>query len=276
VSILKAPFSEYDIESGLLIPGAKNSVTEIMFLNTDTMGLRNTLWQERVEENLRMINMLCPAMRRLPNIGSLTTELVIAGVSLVRFTVNMIVSLPGLIQIWRNEQKCAMVTHGHSLLQKCGSDLLSMDDFFEAIDRANSHFWRSFSIISDRIRGLGHGSDYVANIIDGAAKFGQSSVVPLSDYNFLIKTIKLPISEFGVSSLKSLSIISPITTSIAAPNPIRIAQFSYKFITDIITQIIPLAIKIDRNPNDVASSRFVLFIFVSLWFRFGSKRDKTK
>jgi hypothetical protein len=95
VSILKAPMNEYDIESGLLKPGAKNSVTEIMFLNTDTMGLRNTLWQERVEEDLRTIGLLCPAMRRLPNLGSLTTELVVAGVSLVRFTVNMIVSLPG-------------------------------------------------------------------------------------------------------------------------------------------------------------------------------------
>ena len=95
VSILKAPMNEYDIESGLLKPGAKNSVTEIMFLNTDTMGLRNTLWQERVEEDLRTIGLLCPAMRRLPNLGSLTTELVVAGVSLVRFAVNMIVSLPG-------------------------------------------------------------------------------------------------------------------------------------------------------------------------------------
>jgi hypothetical protein len=182
--------------------------------------------------------------------------------------------MAGLIYIWRNEQKCAMVTHGHSLLQKCGYDLLSMDDFFEAIDRANAHFWRSFSIISDRIRGLGHGSDYVANIIDGAAKFGQSSIVPLSGYNFFIKTVKLPIADFGISALKSLSIISPITTSIVAPNPIRIAQFSYNFLTDMITQLIPLAIKIDRNPNDVASSRELINLFSTHILELGGPNGK--
>jgi hypothetical protein len=48
------------------------------------------------------------------------------------------------------QQICPLVTHGHSLMQKCGRDLLSLDDFFGALNRENAHFWRAFSLVAEK------------------------------------------------------------------------------------------------------------------------------
>lgn len=191
VTVLWAAFDEYDPFTGLLASNATKATYKVLFLSTETMGLSETPWsREASMSSAASEGMLCPAMRRLPNLGSLLTELVVAGIEIVRKVVDIGVSLPGLIEIWGKQQSCSLVTHGHSLLQRCGSDLLSLDNFFEAINRANAHFWRSFSLVAERIRDLDE--DNLANVVDGVAYYGESTLSPLDTYKSTVSTMRLP------------------------------------------------------------------------------------
>lgn len=191
VTVLWAAFDEYDPFTGLLAPNATKATYKVLFLSTETMGLSETPWsREASMSSAASEGMLCPAMRRLPNLGSLTTELVVAGIEIARKVVDIGISLAGLIEIWGKQQSCSLVTHGHSLLRRCGSDLLSLDNFFEAINRANAHFWRSFSLVSERIRNLD--ADVLANIVDGVAYYGEATISPLDAYKSVVSTMRIP------------------------------------------------------------------------------------
>jgi hypothetical protein len=91
---------------------------KVYFLSTFTMGLREIPWARDDQSTTLAQGTLCPAMRRLPNVGSLNTELVVSLVQLMRPVINMAVSLPGLIKLWESGRTCSMVTHGHSLLKR--------------------------------------------------------------------------------------------------------------------------------------------------------------
>lgn len=93
------------------------------------------------------------------------------------------------------QESCSLVTHGHSLLRKCGADLLSLDDFFDAVNRANAHFWRAFAIVAERIRDMG--VDRIANVVDGVAFYGESSMSPADVYTGFIRAVRVPTKELG-------------------------------------------------------------------------------
>jgi hypothetical protein len=108
---------------------------------------------------------LFPAMRRLPNIGSFTAKILVAGAELFQKALDVILMVPALVQMWQQGSgddgrggggnimiACPLVTHGHSLLQRCSSDLLLLNEFFDALNRANAHFWRSFSLVAEPLR----------------------------------------------------------------------------------------------------------------------------
>jgi hypothetical protein len=59
--------------------------------------------------------------------------------------------------------------------RRCGRDLFSLEDFFESMERANSHFWTGFGIVATRIRDLG--ADDIANVVDGVAYFGDGTTL---------------------------------------------------------------------------------------------------
>ena len=99
---------------------------------------------------------------------------------------------------WERQESCPLVTHGRSLLQRCGSDLLSLDDFFDALNRANAHFWRSFAIIAERVRDMG--VDRVANVIDCVAYYGESMLLFAS----FVRTVKLPTKEMGTQVMQGV------------------------------------------------------------------------
>ena len=47
---------------------------------------------------------LCPAMRRLPNVGSLGTEVLVAGAEIVRKVLDVVLVLPALVQMWDRQE----------------------------------------------------------------------------------------------------------------------------------------------------------------------------
>jgi hypothetical protein len=85
---------------------------------------------------------------------------------------------------------------------KCGADLLSLDDFFDAVNRANAHFWRSFSLVAERVRGTGVNG--VANIIDGVAYYGESSMSPTTVYASFIRGVQIPTKELGTEMMQGV------------------------------------------------------------------------
>lgn len=262
VTILWASFDEYDPFTGQLYPTATKAHSKILFLSTETMAWSETPWSREAQLSSATEGMLCPAMRRLPNLGSLSTEVAVAGIELLRKVVDVGISLPGLIQIWGNQQSCPLVTHGHSLLQRCGSDLLSLDDFFDAMNRANAHFWRSFSLVAERIRDIDE--DNLANIVEGVAYYGESTVSPLDAYKSTVATIRIPTQELGdqfIQGVLPMADRAMANEMAISANPMRMAQFSYDLITSIVSDIIPLAIRASKESRDKEVVREILAVF---------------
>ena len=104
VTILRAAFDEYDPFTGNLRQNATKATYEVLFLSTETMAFSETPWNREALLTANSEGTLCPAMRRLPNVGSLTTELIVAGVELVRKFFDLVITLPGLIEIWGKQQ----------------------------------------------------------------------------------------------------------------------------------------------------------------------------
>lgn len=177
---------------------------QVYFLSTVTMALSDVPHERDVMVAAASAaeGQLCPAMRRLPNVGSLLAEVSVAGVEILRKIQDIIFLLPAIVQMWDRQESCPLVTHGHSLLQRCGADLLSMDNFFDALNRANAHFWRSFSIIAERVRDLR--ADTVANIIDGVAYYGESSISPVDAYASFVRSVRVPSKELGLQIMQGV------------------------------------------------------------------------
>jgi hypothetical protein len=197
ITVLKASFFDYSPDTGLLRPDAKNASYQVYYLSTTNMSLSSVPHEREVMVAATSASegKLCPAMRRLPNVGSLVAESYVAGVELVRKVLDILLVLPAATRMWDTQEACPIVTHGHSLLQKCGSDLLSLDDFFDAINRANAHFWRSFAIIAERTRSMGSFANRVANIVDGVAYYGESTISPATTYSSLVTSVRIPTKE---------------------------------------------------------------------------------
>ena len=185
-------------------PKDNTSKPQVYFLSTVTMALGSVPWERDViiAAASAAEGRLCPAMRRLPNVGSFFAEIAVAGVEIIRKVFDIIIVLPAIVQMWGEQESCPLVTHGHSLLQRCGADLLSLDEFFDAINRANSHFWRGFAIVAERVRDTG--VHRVANIIDGVAYYGESSISPADVYSGFIRAVRLPTKEVGTEMLQGV------------------------------------------------------------------------
>lgn len=204
VTILRASFFDYSPDTGLLRPDAKNASYVVKFLSTSGMGLQDTPWDRdaSVAATSAEEGNLCPAMRRLPNVGSLLAEASVAAAEAVRKVLDIVLVLPAVVQTWERQESCPLVTHGHSLLQRCGADLLSLDDFFDALNRANAHFWRSFAIVAERVRDMG--VDRVANFIDGVAYYGESTLLSTTQFATFVRAVRLPVKEVGTQVMQGV------------------------------------------------------------------------
>ena len=151
------------------------------WLHTRTMQLRGPglgqtgPWVDDVPKTALSAYSLCPAMQILPEFGSLLMELVIAGLFLVKMPVDAVVYTPGVINLWSSGTVCSLQTHGHSVLQNCGADLFSLDDFFDALQRATNIFWSMPTYVSTLISKV-DSTDFIQNMLNGAAKYGAGSI----------------------------------------------------------------------------------------------------
>lgn len=231
VTVLRASLADYDPATGLVRAGAEGVTYRVYFLSTETMGLSDVPWERdvMVAATSAAEGRLCPAMRRLPNVGSLGAELSVAGIELVRKVLDIAMLLPALVKMWGDQQVCPLVTHGHSLLQRCGADLLSLDDFFDALNRANAHFWRSFSLVAERVRTLGE-ADRIANIIDGVAYYGEATISPTRAYMSIVTAVRIPTKEMGTQMIQG---IIPLTQRCVPLPPSTFHKHCFLFGTSV-------------------------------------------
>ncbi len=79
-------------------------------------------------------------MQILQDAGSLSMELLAAGVLLFKMPIDLITYTPGIVHLWSSGMICPLQTRGHSVLEQYGSNFLLLDDFFNALEAAANIF----------------------------------------------------------------------------------------------------------------------------------------
>ena len=100
--------------------------------------------------------------------GSLIAEMFVMPVLLVRLPVTIMIASPVLVDLITGP--CRSDSMRHSLLMNCGSELFSLEEFFDSAYRCNGHFWRILSITANFIP-----AGFVQTFVNGMAAVGENS-----------------------------------------------------------------------------------------------------
>lgn len=252
VTYLSIRLVDYSIRTATPMPGRGSFRT--LYYNPRRNALRETPWHKEVGVTATAEGRLCPAMRRFPAVGSLLMEGATVGVNLLRFFLRLTLSLPGAVHMWMSGRRCPAVSYGHTLVETgCGADLFSLSEVWESTDRASGHFWRAFSIVAASIGDTGLvGSSQAANIVEGAAMVGQSSALPfVGGFYSVARSMRLPIVGTSNTILKAAFSSGPgkgsglpaLGLAALAPNPLKVAQFSYELVAGWVARLLPLAMR---------------------------------
>ena len=183
---------------------------------------------------------LCPGMQRLPRVGTFAAEILSAGAFLLKWLVKVCVYTPGMIPIWKDGGNCPAqgAAYRHSVLQNCGQDLFSLEDFFDSLDDAGAVFWHSLSIVASDLNSQ-QSTNPFSDILNGMSQYGQGSVDLWAARQGVITLTKIPIAE----QLKSvLAVVNGGPGSVAAAvssgfqisaGSIAWARFYFKTLSDI-------------------------------------------
>jgi len=126
----------------------------------------------------------CPAMQRMPQLGSMAAELGVAAVLVVRMFAHLVCVLPaaastagGVYEVFSSREH---LTH-HSVLDTDGSLLLDIDSIVFAMQMHYHHLWGTLGKISDMLRGR-PGHDVLEGMLLGTSKVLEhmEGVAPLS------------------------------------------------------------------------------------------------
>lgn len=193
---------------------------------------------------------LCPAMRRMPNLGSFVAEATVAVLFLVRHPLEMILGFIGMVPIWKDGVTCPLISHGHSQMERCGSELLSWDDFFRAVYNANRHAWRSFAFLAQFLVGV-PGTEGVQNVMHGMNYFGAGMMQPLLARGTLkvVSFMNVPLVDKISTKAMKLIQMSPNallgTGKSLVGSPIGVAWWVSIVVNGVIMDIIPAAVRGD-------------------------------
>lgn len=179
----------------------RNATTKTYWLNPATMRLRATIWQTDPASSgvPTAVPELCPALQRLPRIGSFVAELANAGLFLLRFAVYAVAYSPGLVEVWRTGPRCpapGSAMH-HSVLANCGERVYQLDDFFDSLNDAGALFWHGLSLVarlvapSDRPEAAAP----LVNVLDGMSQYGQGAVDAWAGTQGVLTLTKAPLRE---------------------------------------------------------------------------------
>ncbi len=195
VTVQAAYVRSYDEKQGVFRYGG-NTTSRTYWLNPATMRLKQTVWETAVPSSSRAA--LCPSMQRLPRVGSFATELVNAGVFLVKFATNSVLYTPGLVRMWIGGQTCGLQSNSmyHPVLANCGEQAYSLDDFFDSVDDAAAIFWHSLSLIGTLISPerptIG---EPLTRVMEGMSQYGQGTVDLWAAQASVLTLTRIPIRD---------------------------------------------------------------------------------
>ena len=134
-------------------------------MNPETMDVGKSMF---IPSSTSAMGKLCPNQRRVPQLGSLIAEMFVMPVLLMRLPVVIMVASPVLVELITGD--CFADSKGHSLLMNCGSELFSLERFFDSAYRCNGHFWRILSITANFLP-----PGFVQTFLNGVATVGENS-----------------------------------------------------------------------------------------------------
>lgn len=256
LTVLNASLTNFDLGTGRLIENATGVTYDLLYMHPELMAISDTPFTKNIVSATNTLP-LCPAMRKLPCLGSLVSEPMVIIAQIVRFAVSLITSIPGIVQQWQSGRKCHALTHGHTLLQGCSEELFLMTEFWRSLIRSNQIFWSVFGYVSGGLREIQ--SSRIAEVVDGVAYFGEATSIPsdLVGLAGVIRSVQIPTNDITSGILSAVVPIVPqVFTKALSGNPIKVAQFSYNILATTITKVVALDI------NDELTVQKVSLVFM--------------
>jgi len=175
-------------------------------------------------------------------------EAAVATVRFLELPLDLIVNLPGLIPLWKSGGVCSLVTGGHSLLQNCGSEVLSLDEMYYAIGRSSAHFWHILSKLAVYIRQgvaskdslLREGQDMLVNIVDGAAIVGANTKYMMFRNRFL-QTLPSAIMTPLDKVTGTVTSVLPMSLGVVNALPLTASKWVYNVARYTVIDIIKIS-----------------------------------
>ena len=171
-----------------------NSYHKTYWLNPATMRVKGEIWQTSVPTS--RYGALCPAMQRLPRLGTLGAELINSAVFLLKYVVGALVYTPGMGKVWAAGGMCpeAGASRRHSVLVGCGDGLFSLDDFFDSLDDANAVFWYSLTNLAT-LTNPEQTANPITDVLEGMAQYGEGTIDLWEVRNTVMTLSKVPIKD---------------------------------------------------------------------------------
>lgn len=209
-----------------------------LWVNPADLEQRNdTMWMPEASSPALTQGFLCPSQRRTPNLGSLLAEALNSFVFAIRLPVNLLLSFPIILDFYGG--RCPLLNRGHSMLKSCGSELLSLEDFFSSVYRCNSLFWMTFSIVADAF-----GPGLPQTFMNGVVTMGENG-----NALAMLPGVASGLSKVGqtepvgrVTELLSQTIAglpsAVHAANVAMKNPIANVHFMYRLASRMLMQIL--------------------------------------
>jgi hypothetical protein len=237
-----------------------NFTTVTYFLNTITMQIReDRAWNTEVPQAIVATQgQLCPALRRMPQLGSFATELLVAGIHFLKMPFNTLLNGVYIFGRWSNSgvdgnghsnnknniQVCPLVTRGHTaVLRACGSNAFSLKDFFASMAKVNSILFGMLGLVSRALVGFQY-SGHVRTFLNGIKIFGENQYDPMLS---AVIGGKWTGGVLGNSPLHS-SALNVLTSTLQLPayvqafklgvSTLAMADFVWHFVVELIYRIV--------------------------------------
>lgn len=199
VTLESSPVTAWNVLTGSFTNASRTTY----WLNPATMRVRRTVWQTDPASSgiPTQIPALCPAMQRLPRMGTFLAELLNAGVFLLKYVVYAITYTPGLVAVWSSSGGARCPAPGsamyHSVLANCGERVYALDDFFDSLDDAGAVFWHGLSLVARLIAPASHPAvaKPITNVLDGMSQYGQGAVDVWAGGAGVLTLTRVPIRE---------------------------------------------------------------------------------
>jgi len=200
VTVESSPVTGWDAATASF----KNASRRTYWLNPSTMRLKDTIWQtDPASTGLpTQVPQLCPALQRLPRLGTLLAETLNAGVFALRYVAFAIAYTPGLVAAWSAGPRCPAPGAAlyHSVLASCGGRVYALDDLFDSLDDAGAVFWHGLSLVARLIAPQSKPAvaGPLTDVLDGMAQYGQGAVDAWAGGRAVLLLTRVPVREQAV------------------------------------------------------------------------------